>query len=91
VTVTEARPEAGSLVERRGNVLVITINRPDARDALAPAQDDPEIGAGVITASVGLLTAGVHRSARRAKCSLNFTVVSAIRRSAAICAVVHPR
>ena len=51
----------GALTERRGNVLVITINRPDARnavdaavsigvgDALQQAQDDPEIWAVVIT------------------------------------------
>ena len=52
---------AGALVERRGNVLLITINRPDARnavnsavstavgDALAQAQQDPEVRAVVIT------------------------------------------
>ena len=51
----------GALTERRGNILVITINRPDARnavnaavsigvgDALQQAQDDPEIWAVVIT------------------------------------------
>ncbi len=57
----EAVTEPGALVERRGNVLVITINRPDARnavngavssavgDALAHAQTDPEVRAVVIT------------------------------------------
>jgi crotonobetainyl-CoA hydratase len=56
--VTEA---PGALAERRGNVLVITINRPEARnavnaavsigvgDALEEAQNDPEIRAVVIT------------------------------------------
>mgnify|MGYP003503828967 CR=1 FL=1 len=51
----------GALTERRGNTLIITINRPDARnavnqavsvgvgDALAQAQADPEIRAVVIT------------------------------------------
>ena len=51
----------GALTERRGNILIITINRPDARnavnaavsigvgDALQQAQDDPEIWAVVIT------------------------------------------
>jgi crotonobetainyl-CoA hydratase len=51
----------GALTERRGNILVITINRPDARnavnaavsigvgDALQQAQDDPGIWAVVIT------------------------------------------
>ena len=55
--------EPGALSERRGNVLLITINRPDARnavnqavsigvgDALQAAQDDPEIRAVVITGS----------------------------------------
>ena len=56
-------PDAGSgaLTERRGNTLIITINRPEARnavngavsigvgDALQQAQDDPEIWAVVIT------------------------------------------
>jgi crotonobetainyl-CoA hydratase len=57
----EAVTEPGALVERRGNVLVITINRPNARnavngavstavgDALARAQTDPEVRAVVIT------------------------------------------
>ena len=51
----------GALTERRGNTLIVTINRPDARnavnqavsigvgDALQQAQDDPEIRAVVIT------------------------------------------
>ena len=51
----------GAITERRGNILVITINRPEARnavncavsvgvgDALQQAQDDPEIWAVVIT------------------------------------------
>jgi len=55
--------EPGALTERRGNVLLITINRPDARnavnasvsigigDALQAAQDDPEIRAVVLTGS----------------------------------------
>ena len=53
--------EAAALVERRGNVLVITINRPEARnavngavstavgDALEQAQNDAEIRAVIIT------------------------------------------
>lgn len=57
--MTQAAPAA--LTERRGNVLVITINRPEARncvngavstavgDALQQAQDDPEVRAVVIT------------------------------------------
>ncbi|MCB0923805.1 MAG: crotonase/enoyl-CoA hydratase family protein [Mycobacterium sp.] len=51
----------GALTERRGNTLIITINRPEARnavnqavsigigDALAQAQNDPEIRAVVVT------------------------------------------
>ncbi|MCV7399532.1 crotonase/enoyl-CoA hydratase family protein [Mycobacterium fragae] len=57
--MTQTAPAA--LTERRGNVLVITINRPEARncvngavstavgDALQQAQDDPEVRAVVIT------------------------------------------
>lgn len=53
--------EPGALTERRDNVLVITINRPEARnavngavstavgDALQQAQDDPEIRAVILT------------------------------------------
>ena len=53
----------GALTERRGNTLLVTINRPEARnavntavsvgvgDALQQAQDDPEIRAVVITGS----------------------------------------
>ena len=53
----------GALVERRGNVMVITINRPEARnainsavsialgDALEEAQQDPEVWAVVLTGS----------------------------------------
>ncbi|BCO34792.1 enoyl-CoA hydratase [Mycobacterium heckeshornense] len=59
MTVTGTQPAA--LVERRGDVMVITINRPEARnavnsavstavgDALEQAQQDPEIRAVVIT------------------------------------------
>lgn len=57
----EAVTQPGALTERRGNVLVITINRPEARnavnaavsiavgDALQQAQEDPEIRAVIIT------------------------------------------
>ncbi len=53
--------QPAALVERRGNVMIITINRPDARnainsavsigvgDALEEAQHDPEVRAVVIT------------------------------------------
>jgi crotonobetainyl-CoA hydratase len=59
--VADATP--GALTERRGNTLLITINRPEARnavntavsigvgDGLQQAQDDPEIRAVVITGS----------------------------------------
>jgi len=55
----------GAITERRGNILVITINRPEARnavncavsvgvgDALQQAQDDPDIWAVVITGAGG--------------------------------------
>ncbi len=54
-------PAPGALTERRGNTLIVTINRPEARnavnaavsvgvgDALQQAQDDPDIWAVVIT------------------------------------------
>lgn len=57
--MTDAVP--GALTERRGNTLVVTINRPEARnavnaavsvglgDALQQAQDDPDIWAVVVT------------------------------------------
>src|SRR5581483_3972483 len=59
--VSEAALEKGALAERRGNVMVITINRPEARnavnaavsiglgDALEEAQHDPEVRAVVVT------------------------------------------
>ncbi len=55
--------QAGALTEKRGNVLIITINRPDARnavnaavstavgDALQAAQDDPDVRVIVLTGS----------------------------------------
>lgn len=61
--MTSVFAEPGALSELRGNVLLITINRPEARnavnqavsigvgDALQAAQDDPEIRAVVITGS----------------------------------------
>jgi crotonobetainyl-CoA hydratase len=61
--VTETVTQPAVLIDRQGNVLVITINRPEARnavnaavsigvgDALRQAQDDPEIRAVVITGS----------------------------------------
>jgi crotonobetainyl-CoA hydratase len=61
--VTETVTAPGALAERRGNVLIITINRPEARnainasvsiavgDALAAAQADPDIRAVVLTGS----------------------------------------
>jgi crotonobetainyl-CoA hydratase len=61
VTDSAADTTPGALTERRGNVLVITINRPEARncvngavstavgDALEEAQHDPEVRAVVIT------------------------------------------
>jgi crotonobetainyl-CoA hydratase len=59
--VTETVIEPAALVERRGNIMTITINRPEARNAvngavsvavgnaLTCAQDDPEVRAVVIT------------------------------------------
>ena len=59
--MTETLTEAAALVERRGNVMIITINRPDARnavngavstavgDAMRQAQNDPDVRAVVLT------------------------------------------
>jgi crotonobetainyl-CoA hydratase len=61
--VTDAVTKPAALVERRGNVMVITINRPEARnavnaavsvavgDAVAEAQRDPDIRVVVLTGS----------------------------------------
>ena len=61
--MTDTDTQPGALVEKRGNVLLITINRPEARnaingsvslavgDALEQAQNDPEIRAVVLTGS----------------------------------------
>lgn len=61
--MTDADTQPGAIVEKRGNVLLITINRPEARnainssvsiavgDALEQAQNDPEIRVVVITGS----------------------------------------
>jgi crotonobetainyl-CoA hydratase len=65
VTETAAANGPAALTERRGNVMVITINRPEARnavngavsiavgEALARAQDDVEVRAVVITGAGG--------------------------------------
>lgn len=59
--MTEAPVAPGALVERRGNVMVVTINRPEARnainsavsiglgDALEEAQHDPDVWVVVVT------------------------------------------
>ena len=69
-TVTPA-----ALTERRGNVMVITLNRPEARnavnsavstavgDALQEAQDDPEVRAVVITGAGESFCAGADLKA----------------------------
>ncbi|KHO18531.1 crotonase/enoyl-CoA hydratase family protein [Mycolicibacterium setense] len=61
--MTDTDNQPGALVEKRGNVLLITINRPEARnainasvsiavgDALEQAQNDPEIRVVVLTGS----------------------------------------
>jgi crotonobetainyl-CoA hydratase len=73
--VTEAVTAPAALVERRGNVALITINRPEARnavngavstavgDALQQAQDDSEIRAVVITGAGESFCAGADLKA----------------------------
>jgi crotonobetainyl-CoA hydratase len=72
--VTEAATAPAALTERRGNVLIITLNRPEARnavncavstavgDALQEAQDDPEVRAVVITGAGESFCAGADLS-----------------------------
>jgi crotonobetainyl-CoA hydratase len=73
--VTQVRPDSGALVERRGNVMIITINRPEARnavnaavstavgDAMQQAQQDPEVRAVVITGAGQSFCAGADLKA----------------------------
>ena len=73
--MTEAASAPAALIERRGNVLLITINRPEARnavnaavstavgDALQGAQDDPEVRAVVITGAGECFCAGADLKA----------------------------
>jgi crotonobetainyl-CoA hydratase len=73
--VTEAATVPAALTERRGNVLLITINRPEARnavnsavstavgDALQEAQDDPDVRAVVITGAGESFCAGADLKA----------------------------
>src|SRR3546814_13436866 len=64
-------PTGPVLVERRSEVLVVTINRPEARNAVNPAvaagigramdllDDDDELRVGVITGAQGAFCAGL--------------------------------
>ena len=74
-SAADAEAKPGALTERRGNVLVVTINRPEARnavngavstavgDALEQAQHDPEIRALVITGAGESFCAGADLKA----------------------------
>lgn len=73
--MTERATAPGALTERRGNVLLITLNRPEARnavnasvsiavgDALDEAQHDPEVRAVVITGAGQTFCAGADLKA----------------------------
>jgi crotonobetainyl-CoA hydratase len=73
--VTDTTTAPAALTERRGNVLLITINRPEARnavngavsiavgDALQAAQDDPDVRAVVITGAGESFCAGADLKA----------------------------
>jgi crotonobetainyl-CoA hydratase len=75
VTAETETAAPGALTERRGNVLLITLNRPEARnainasvsiavgDALAEAQNDPEVRAVVITGAGQTFCAGADLKA----------------------------
>ncbi|KUI38554.1 crotonase/enoyl-CoA hydratase family protein [Mycobacterium sp. GA-2829] len=72
---SEKATAPAALTERRGNVLIITLNRPEARnavngavstavgDALQQAQDDPEVRAVVLTGSGPSFCAGADLKA----------------------------
>lgn len=73
--MTQDATAPAALTERRGNVLIITINRPEARnavnsavstavgDALQMAQDDPEVRALVLTGAGESFCAGADLKA----------------------------
>ncbi|WP_420749413.1 crotonase/enoyl-CoA hydratase family protein [Rhodococcus sp. O3] len=73
--MTDRTPEHVVLTERRGRILVVTLNRPDARNAvdramasaLASAMDrldnDPGLSVGVITGAGGYFCAGMDLKA----------------------------
>ncbi|MFO7162057.1 MAG: crotonase/enoyl-CoA hydratase family protein [Mycolicibacterium hassiacum] len=73
--MTQDATTPAALTERRGNVLIITINRPEARnavnsavstavgDALQMAQDDPEVRAVVLTGAGESFCAGADLKA----------------------------
>jgi crotonobetainyl-CoA hydratase len=75
VTAETETAAPGALTERRGNVLLITLNRPEARnainasvsiavgDALEEAQNDPEVRAVVITGAGQTFCAGADLKA----------------------------
>ncbi|BCI54660.1 enoyl-CoA hydratase [Mycolicibacterium litorale] len=72
---TETSQAPAALTERRGNILIITLNRPEARnavngavstavgDALQEAQDDPEVRAVVLTGNGPSFCAGADLKA----------------------------
>lgn len=73
--MTDVAAGLAALTERRGNVLIITLNRPEARnavnaavstavgDALQQAQEDPEVRAVVITGAGETFCAGADLKA----------------------------
>ena len=73
--MTDVAAGPAALTERRGNVLIITLNRPEARnavnaavstavgDALQQAQEDPEVRAVVITGAGETFCAGADLKA----------------------------
>ncbi|MGW3484064.1 crotonase/enoyl-CoA hydratase family protein [Rhodococcus indonesiensis] len=73
--MTDRTPEHAVLTERRGRVLVVTLNRPNARNAvdremasaLASAMDrldnDPDLSVGVLTGAGGYFCAGMDLKA----------------------------
>ena len=73
--MSEATEENAVLVERRGRIMIITMNRPDARNAINGAlsngvwnavkelNDDPNLTAGVLTGAGGYFCSGMDLKA----------------------------
>ena len=74
-TVTDAEKEPDALVEQRGHTLIVTLNRPEARNALSTemlsimveawdrVDNDPDIRSCILTGAGGYFCAGMDLKA----------------------------